>query len=125
MDIIYIFLFIVYSHYKNTKCNERGTLQRQLFYSLSEAKSACNNQSACEMVEIFTQRCEMMNCGGNIEDADCTRKIEWTCGPYYRTCSGGLYHPIGLHENEIDSPTGMKSLSEVWLKGYRLNIIIS
>ena len=103
----------MYSHYKNTKCNERGALQRQLFYSLSEAKSACNNQPACEMVEIFTQACKEMRNG---------YQVEWRCGPYYRTCSGGLYHPI---KTFAESPTGAKSLSEVWLKGYLLIITIS
>ena len=107
-------IFVVYSHYKNTKCNGRGAFQRQRYESLSEAKSACNIQSSCEMVEEYTSACEEWS-----EWRGKGGKRDVRCGVYYRTCSGGIYHPIrSLAED------GTLSLSEVWLKGYHLIMML-
>ena len=102
----------MYSHYKNSKCDGRGAFHRQRYDSLSEAKSACSIHSACEMVEAYTTVCEEW-------DERLGAKRDVRCGVYYRTCSGGIYHPIrSLAED------GTLSLSDVWLKGYHVIIML-
>ena len=79
---------VVWFEKTNTRCN--GNTIKE-YPSLSEAKSECEKQSDCEMVEVAMRK----NGWNDIIDWQKLPADQPTwIGPFNRTCRGGIYHGI-------------------------------